>query len=48
MCPPRLDSERTRLLNSLRQVNEDRDKADMLESSLEKEYAALIFPVSVN
>ncbi|THU84621.1 hypothetical protein K435DRAFT_870092 [Dendrothele bispora CBS 962.96] len=33
----KLESERTRLLNSLRQVNEDRDKADMLESTLEKE-----------
>lgn len=33
----RLESERTRLLNCLREVNEDRDKVDLMESSLEKE-----------
>ncbi|KAG7093083.1 hypothetical protein E1B28_009371 [Marasmius oreades] len=33
----KLDSERNRLLESLRQVNEDRDKADILTSSIEKE-----------
>ncbi|KAF5365934.1 hypothetical protein D9758_006584 [Tetrapyrgos nigripes] len=37
----KLESERTRLLSSLRQVNEDRDKADMLESTLEKECSDL-------
>ncbi|KAF9446410.1 hypothetical protein P691DRAFT_673687 [Macrolepiota fuliginosa MF-IS2] len=33
----KLDSERTRLLNALREINEDRDKADLMEVSLEKE-----------
>ena len=33
----RLDSERARLLNCLREVNEDRDKSDMLESKLNEE-----------
>ncbi|KAF9473002.1 hypothetical protein BDN70DRAFT_886312 [Pholiota conissans] len=33
----KLESERTRLLNCLREVNEDRDKVDIMESSLEKE-----------
>ncbi|KAF7778443.1 hypothetical protein Agabi119p4_2788 [Agaricus bisporus var. burnettii] len=33
----KLDSERTRLLNALREINEDRDKADIMEVSLEKE-----------
>ncbi|KAK7455195.1 hypothetical protein VKT23_011068 [Stygiomarasmius scandens] len=42
----KLDSERNRLLNSLRQVNEDRDKADMLESSLEKECTDLRTKIS--
>ncbi|KDR69348.1 hypothetical protein GALMADRAFT_77508 [Galerina marginata CBS 339.88] len=33
----KLESERARLLNSLREINEDRDKVDLMESSLEKE-----------
>ncbi|EEB89129.1 hypothetical protein MPER_12813 [Moniliophthora perniciosa FA553] len=33
----KLDSERTRLLESLRQVNEDRDKVDMLQAGIERE-----------
>lgn len=33
----KLDSERTRLLNSLREINEDRDKVDLMEVTLEKE-----------
>ncbi|PFH48485.1 hypothetical protein AMATHDRAFT_81757 [Amanita thiersii Skay4041] len=33
----RLDSERTRLLNSLREINEDRDKADLMEVTIKKE-----------
>ncbi|KAF5357979.1 hypothetical protein D9756_001209 [Leucocoprinus leucothites] len=33
----KLDSERTRLLNALREINEDRDKADLMEVTLEKE-----------
>ncbi|KIM48543.1 hypothetical protein M413DRAFT_14995 [Hebeloma cylindrosporum] len=33
----KLESERTRLLNCLREVNEDRDRVDLMESSLEKE-----------
>ncbi|PPQ72427.1 hypothetical protein CVT26_003790 [Gymnopilus dilepis] len=33
----KLESERTRLLNALREVNEDRDKVDLMESTLEKE-----------
>ncbi|KAF8624110.1 hypothetical protein AX15_006021 [Amanita polypyramis BW_CC] len=33
----KLDSERARLLNSLREINEDRDKADMMEASINKE-----------
>ncbi|KAJ4478393.1 hypothetical protein J3R30DRAFT_3289942 [Lentinula aciculospora] len=33
----KLESERTRLLTALRQVNEDRDKADLLEGDLERE-----------
>ncbi|TDL24894.1 hypothetical protein BD410DRAFT_785619 [Rickenella mellea] len=37
----RLESERTRLLNCLREVNEDRDKADLLESSINKECSDL-------
>ncbi|CAL1705778.1 unnamed protein product [Somion occarium] len=37
----RLESERARLLNCLREVNEDRDKADMLEVTLNKECADL-------
>ncbi|KAH8099609.1 hypothetical protein BXZ70DRAFT_1009010 [Cristinia sonorae] len=35
--PSRLESERLRLLNCLREVNEDRDKADLLEVTLNKE-----------
>ncbi|KAF9062784.1 hypothetical protein BDP27DRAFT_1385081 [Rhodocollybia butyracea] len=37
----KLDSERTRLLTALRQVNEDRDKADLLEADLERECTTL-------
>lgn len=37
----KLDSERTRLLNCLREVNEDRDKADLLKTSIDRECAAL-------
>ncbi|KAI0295438.1 hypothetical protein BC826DRAFT_874996, partial [Russula brevipes] len=37
----KLDSERTRLLNCLREVNEDRDKTDMMEAQLNKECADL-------
>ncbi|KAF8350365.1 hypothetical protein F5887DRAFT_840371, partial [Amanita rubescens] len=33
----KLDSERARLLNSLREINEDRDKADLMEVSINKE-----------
>ncbi|KAM5530299.1 hypothetical protein V8D89_009769 [Ganoderma adspersum] len=33
----KLDSERSRLLNCLREVNEDRDKADLAEATLSKE-----------
>lgn len=33
----KLESERTRLLNCLREINEDRDKVDLMESSVEKE-----------
>ncbi|KIK00330.1 hypothetical protein K443DRAFT_679246 [Laccaria amethystina LaAM-08-1] len=33
----KLESERTRLLNCLREINEDRDKADLMESTLNKE-----------
>jgi hypothetical protein len=33
----KLESERTRLLNCLREVNEDRDKADLLEASIHRE-----------
>ncbi|KAF9014854.1 hypothetical protein BDZ89DRAFT_1076234 [Hymenopellis radicata] len=33
----KLESERQRLLNCLRQVNEDRDKADLLESTIDRE-----------
>ncbi|KIL67097.1 hypothetical protein M378DRAFT_327630 [Amanita muscaria Koide BX008] len=33
----KLDSERARLLNSLREINEDRDKADLMEASINKE-----------
>ncbi|KAJ8092515.1 hypothetical protein AAF712_012579 [Marasmius tenuissimus] len=42
----KLESERTRLLESLRQVNEDRDKADILTSSIEKECAELRSKIS--
>jgi len=37
----KLDSERARLLNCLREVNEDRDKADMMEAQLNNECADL-------
>ncbi|KAI5122216.1 hypothetical protein M0805_002705 [Coniferiporia weirii] len=37
----RLESERNRLLNCLREVNEDRDKADIMETSINKECAEL-------
>jgi len=33
----RLESERMRLLNCLREVNEDRDKVDLLEATINKE-----------
>ncbi|KAF8496319.1 hypothetical protein JB92DRAFT_2796061, partial [Gautieria morchelliformis] len=33
----KLESERARLLNCLREVNEDRDKVDMLETTINKE-----------
>jgi len=37
----KLDVERARLLNCLREVNEDRDKADLLEATLTKEISDL-------
>ncbi|KAI0771063.1 hypothetical protein BD413DRAFT_73723 [Trametes elegans] len=37
----RLESERTRLLNCLREVNEDRDRADIQEATLNKEVGEL-------
>jgi len=37
----KLESERMRLLKSLQEVNEDRDKADMMEVKLEKECTEL-------
>ncbi|KAI0005918.1 hypothetical protein BJV74DRAFT_800803 [Russula compacta] len=37
----KLDSERARLLNCLREVNEDRDKTDMMEAQLNNECAEL-------
>jgi len=37
----KLDSERARLLNCLREVNEDRDKTDMMEAQLNNECADL-------
>ncbi|KAH9905097.1 uncharacterized protein B0H18DRAFT_1033839 [Fomitopsis serialis] len=37
----KLESERARLLNCLREVNEDRDKADLMEATLNKECADL-------
>ncbi|KAF9462689.1 hypothetical protein BDZ94DRAFT_1144547, partial [Collybia nuda] len=33
----KLESERTRLLNALREINEDRDKTDLMESTIDKE-----------
>ncbi|RDB22251.1 hypothetical protein Hypma_010767 [Hypsizygus marmoreus] len=33
----KLESERTRLLNALREINEDRDKAEMMELSIDRE-----------
>ncbi|GBE81673.1 hypothetical protein SCP_0400440 [Sparassis crispa] len=37
----RLESERLRLLNCLREVNEDRDKTDLLEATLSRECSDL-------
>ncbi|KAI0707995.1 hypothetical protein C8Q76DRAFT_137966 [Earliella scabrosa] len=37
----KLESERSRLLNCLREVNEDRDKADLAEATLTKEAQTL-------
>ncbi|KAI0273511.1 hypothetical protein BC834DRAFT_854140 [Gloeopeniophorella convolvens] len=37
----KLDSERARLLNCLREVNEDRDKTDMMEAQLSNECTEL-------
>ncbi|KAH9079297.1 hypothetical protein EDB83DRAFT_1255519 [Lactarius deliciosus] len=37
----KLDSERARLLNCLREVNEDRDKTDMMEAQLNNECTEL-------
>ncbi|EJD02160.1 uncharacterized protein FOMMEDRAFT_124435 [Fomitiporia mediterranea MF3/22] len=37
----RLESERSRLLNCLRQVNEDRDKTDLCEQTINKEISDL-------
>ncbi|KAI0807988.1 hypothetical protein C8Q74DRAFT_1190212 [Fomes fomentarius] len=37
----KLESERSRLLNCLREVNEDRDKADLAEATLNKEVTDL-------
>ncbi|KAI6127679.1 hypothetical protein EDD16DRAFT_1469115 [Pisolithus croceorrhizus] len=37
----KLDSERTKLLNSLAEINADRDKADLMEASLARECAEL-------
>ncbi|KAI1791765.1 hypothetical protein LXA43DRAFT_972971 [Ganoderma leucocontextum] len=37
----KLDSERSRLLNCLREVNEDRDNADLAEATLSKEVTDL-------
>ncbi|KAL0572467.1 hypothetical protein V5O48_009490 [Marasmius crinis-equi] len=42
----KLDSERAKLLESLRQVNEDRDKADILTSTIEKECSDLRSQIS--
>ncbi|KAF5368785.1 hypothetical protein D9615_010394 [Tricholomella constricta] len=33
----KLESERTRLLNALREINEDRDRADLMESTIDRE-----------
>ncbi|GLB34562.1 putative zinc finger-containing protein [Lyophyllum shimeji] len=33
----KLESERTKLLNALREINEDRDKADLMEATIERE-----------
>ncbi|THH28209.1 hypothetical protein EUX98_g5981 [Antrodiella citrinella] len=43
----RLESERLRLLNCLREVNEDRDKADLLEVTLNKECSDLQTKIQV-
>ncbi|KAH7914033.1 hypothetical protein BJ138DRAFT_1144766 [Hygrophoropsis aurantiaca] len=37
----KLDSERTRLLNNLAEINQDRDKVDLLEASITRECAEL-------
>ncbi|KAG6918829.1 hypothetical protein DXG01_011234 [Tephrocybe rancida] len=34
----KLESERTKLLNALREINEDRDRADLAESTIEREF----------
>ncbi|KAI0636491.1 hypothetical protein C8Q77DRAFT_1051054 [Trametes polyzona] len=41
----KLDSERARLLNCLREVNEDRDKADIQEVTLNKEISDLQYKI---
>ncbi|KAN0077021.1 hypothetical protein V8E55_010876 [Tylopilus felleus] len=43
----KLDSERTRLLNALAEVNSDRDKADLLEGSISRECAELRQQIAV-
>jgi hypothetical protein len=39
--PRRLESERARLIECLAQVNEDRNQADLLEATLDRERALL-------
>ncbi|KAI0823543.1 hypothetical protein BC628DRAFT_1280211, partial [Trametes gibbosa] len=41
----KLESERSRLLESLREVNEDRDKADIQEATLNKEVNELHYKI---
>jgi hypothetical protein len=41
MCNDRLDNERNRLLECLRQINEDRDKADLLEAGINADCTTL-------
>ncbi|KZP05412.1 hypothetical protein FIBSPDRAFT_877560 [Athelia psychrophila] len=43
----KLESERTRLLNCLREINEDRDKADLHEASLARECTDLRSKITV-